>query len=145
MPSTVPARALLRFGFGLLVVAAAASVWAMLARQAPGSPVYLGMLSGPIETLRDSATVLGLVFVSTALLLPSLIEGRAATWLVVIACLGASLDIGAGIYAALHGLHAIQLRDPRSDVAPLVTLKYAGHTLLGLCLLEVTRRVCTKR
>lgn len=145
MPFTPPARALLRFAFGLLVIGAGCSLWALLAKQAPGSPVYLGMLAGPIESVRDSATVLGLVFLAVASLLPGLADGRVAVVLVAVACIGASLEIGTGLYAATHGLHAIQFKDPRPDIAPLVTLKYLGHALLGLCLLEVTRRVWTRR
>lgn len=145
MSSTPPTNALQRFAFGLLVVAAASSVWALLANQAPGSPVYLGVLAGPIEGVRDSAAILGLVFLAVAPLLPQLAHGRAASVLVAVACIGATLHVGAGIYAAAHGLHAIQFKDPRSDVAPLVMLKYTGQALLGLCLLEVTRRVWTRR
>jgi len=144
MPSTPASRALMRCAFGLLVVAAAASVWSLLANQAPGSPLYLGMLAGPIESVRDSAAVLGLVFIAVASLLPGLAQGRVAMVLVAVACIGATLDLGAGIYAAIHGLHAIQFKDPRSDIAPLVTLKYTGQALLGLCLVEVTRRVWTR-
>lgn len=145
MPQTAAARTLLRVAFALLLVAAGTSLWATLARQAPGSPLYLGTLSGPIEALRDSATVLGLVFLGVALLLSSIASERAATILVAVACLGALLELSAGGYAAIHGLHAIQLVDPRPDVAPILALKYAGQTLLGGCLLEVARRVWRKR
>lgn len=145
MPTTVAARALLRAAFTLLLFAAGTSLWATLARQAPGSPLYLGMLAGPIEAVRDSALWIGLVFLGMAHWLPALAQGKAAWILVAVACLGASLELGAGLYAAVHGLHAIQLKDPRPDVAPIVTLKYAGQALLALALLEITRRSFTRR
>lgn len=143
--SSPPARTLLRFAFGLLVLAAASSVWAVLANQAPGSPVYLGVLPGPIENVRDSATVLALVFLAVSWWLPTIVIGRAATLLVACACLGATLDLSASVFAAAHGLHAIQFKDHRPDVAPLVMLKTVGQLLLGVCLLDVTRRVWFKR
>ncbi len=145
MPTTVPARVLLRAAFTLLVIAAGTSLWATLARQAPGSPLYLGMLPGPIEALRDSALWIGLVFLGVAYWLPALAQGNAALILVGVACVGALLELGAGLYAAIHGLHAIQLKDPRPDVGPIVALKYAGQALLALTLLEITRRAFTRR
>lgn len=145
MPTTAAARFLLRFAFGLLLVAAGAALWTTLARQAPGSPVYLGVLAGPIEGVRDSALVIALVFLAVAHWLPALATGRVAALIVAVACVGALLDVGVGLYAASHGLHAIQFKDPRPDVAPLVTLRSLGQALLALCLLEITRRAWTKR
>jgi hypothetical protein len=141
MPSTPSARALLRAALTLLLVASGASLWAVLARQAPGSPLYLGMLPGPIDAVRNSAALLGVGFLGASWLLPKVANERASWWLVIVACAGAGLDVGAGLYAAVQGLHAVQLVDPRPDIGPIVTLKYLGQALLLGCQLEVTRRV----
>lgn len=141
MPSTPSARALLRAALLLLLVASGASLWAMLARQAPGSPVYLGLLPGPIDAVRNSAAILGVGFLGASWLLPNVASERASWWLVILACAGAGLDVGAGLYAASRGLHAVQFVDPRPDTGPIVALKYLGEALLLGCQLELTRRV----
>jgi len=141
MPSTPSVRTLLRAALLLLLVASGASLWAVLARQAPGSPLYLGVLPGPIDAVRNSAAFLGFGFLGASWLLPHVASERASRWLVILACAGAGLDVGAGLYAAAQGLHAVQLVDPRPDIGPIVTLKYLGEALLLGCQLELTRRV----
>src|ERR1700712_1427192 len=50
MPDQTSARwVVLRLGGALLLIAASAGAWEVLASQAPGSPLYLGVLPGPIE------------------------------------------------------------------------------------------------
>jgi hypothetical protein len=145
MPATPSARALMRAGLLLLLSAALLSVWASWARQAPGSPLYLGVLPGPIEALRDNTAWIGLSFVVLAPLCGVLLQGRAALGCVVLACAGAALELGSGLYAALQGLHAVQLLDPRPDVMPIVVLKHLGQLLLLLPLVVLTRRALRSR
>ena len=60
------------------MIAALASVWELLALQAPGSPLYLGMLPGPVTSLRELATMIGLLLFGAGALMPWAFGGRAA-------------------------------------------------------------------
>jgi hypothetical protein len=57
------ARTVLRLGCGVLLSAALAGVWETLASQAPGGALYIGMLPGPIQLLRETAVIWGLLLV----------------------------------------------------------------------------------
>ncbi|MCG8554749.1 MAG: hypothetical protein MJD61_05585 [Proteobacteria bacterium] len=134
-------RWLVRLALGLLVVAGLAGVAEWLALQAPGSPWCLGILPGPVASLRNTAAILSLALLGAAWLWPWANQGRGAKLLLLATYAGAVLTIGSMVYAAAHNMYAIQLLDPRADAGRLVAAKIVGHALLGLCLLDFARRI----
>jgi hypothetical protein len=132
------ARAVLRLGCSVLCFAAMAGVWETLASQAPGSPLYIGMLPGPVELLRDAAVTWGVLIVLAGLLLGDQLLTTRWLWVLRV---GAALTMAAGLYAAATGMHGVQARDLRADATWLFSLKYLGRGLLTLGLGAVARRV----
>jgi hypothetical protein len=128
-------------GFVLLLFAAAVGVWELLARQAPGSPLFLGDLPGPIASLKSTAVVLGVVLLAVAAWIPSAYSGGEPRWMVGVLFAGVALSMGAGLVGALEGMYLVQFVNSRSDATVLVAAKCLGHLLLGVCLLDVARRV----
>lgn len=129
-------RVVLRLAVIVLCVAAGAGVWEMLASQAPGSPLWIGMLPGPIESLRETATLLGLLLL-------------AASWLVSAALPRAlefalhatvALTLLAALYGAATGMHGVQAVDLRSDAVVLFAAKVAGKLGVATCLLLIASR-----
>ena len=131
------ARAVLRLGTGVLVSAALAGVWETLASQAPGSPLYIGMLPGPVALLREAAFDWGVSIVLAGLLLGTRAQPR--KWFIALQA-GVLLTLGSALYAAASGMHGVQARDLRPDATWLFAIKYAGRGLLGVCLLDLARR-----
>jgi hypothetical protein len=138
-------RAVVRLAVILMLVAALCTVWEVLARQAPGSPLYLGVLPGPIAHLRATATVLALALLAAAWLMPWAYGSNQPRLMVVLCYLGATLTVGAGFYGALRGMYLVQLIDPRPDATMMFILKYGGQALLGVCLLDMSWRILLRR
>jgi hypothetical protein len=136
---TVPesARSLLRLAVIVLCAAALAGGWEVLASQAPGSPIYIGVLPGPVAMLRETALLLGLLLLASSMLVPERALPRA---LVLALHVSVALTLLAALYGALTGMHGIQLRDLRPDATPLFILKYTGRLGVLVCLLAVARR-----
>jgi hypothetical protein len=126
------ARVVLQLGGALLLSAAVVGIWEMLASQAPGSPLYLGQLPGPIERLRHETFDFGVL-----LLLAGLLLGERALPRRTLIALGAGslLVLAAGLYAASTGMLGLQLTDLRPDATWLFMGKLLGRGLLcaGLC------------
>jgi hypothetical protein len=131
------ARAVLRLGTGVLVLAALAGVWETLAAQAPGSPLYIGVLPGPVELLRESALSCGILIVLAGLVLG---ERSWPRKLIPVLLLAVVLTLGAGLYAAASGMHGVQARDLRPDATWVFAIKYTGRALLTACLIDLARR-----
>jgi len=131
------ARGVLRLGCGVLVVATLVGAWETLASQAPGSPLYIGMLPGPIELLRETALTCGLLTVLAGLMLADRTLSRRWLWLLHV---GVTLTLGSGFYAAANGMHGVQVRDLRPDAGWLFLVKYAGRGLLAVCLGAIARQ-----
>src|SRR5262245_16924767 len=110
MSASAGALATIRLGVVLLMLAAAAALLELLAAQAPGTPLYIGLLPGPVGALRELCSVLGLTLLVAGLLLPRTGWSMPRA-LVVCLYAGALIGIGAQAYAALHGMFAVQLRD----------------------------------
>lgn len=127
MPKAGSARWVLWLGCGVLCLAALAGTWETLASQAPGTPLYIGMLPGPIERLRESAFDFGVLLLLAGLLLREQRLGVRATW-----ALGAGtfLTLTSALYAALTGMLGIQLYDLRADAPWLFAFKFLGRGLL---------------
>lgn len=137
MQASESSRVLLRLAVFVLCFAAAAGVWEVLASQAPGSPLSIGMLPGPIEMLRETALVLGLLLVSAGLLVR---ERGLARWLVVALHVAVAVTLLAAVYGALTGMHGVQARDLRPDATPLFVVKYLGRFGVAACLFAIGRR-----
>jgi hypothetical protein len=136
------ALALTRLGVALLLASLLAAVWELLAQQGPSSPLYLDLLPGPIRSLRSLCFGLGLLVTLTGALLAPLGYGtRLPATIVGLFYMGAPLAVLAQLYGAVHGLHGVQLVDPRHDSLPLFALKHGGLLLCGLSFTRVALRV----
>jgi hypothetical protein len=135
------ARRVLQLGCGVLVVAALAGAWEMLASQAPGSPLYIGMLPGPIELLREAALSWGLLLVAAGLMLADRSLGARWLWLLQ---LGVALTLVSSLYAAANGMHGVQARDLRQDATWVFLAKFVGRALLVVCLGEIARQALAR-
>lgn len=140
MFQTLGARATLRLSFGAFACAAAGAVWHVLAMQAPGSELYLGMLPGPIENLRDASFTLGVLGFLAAQALPHAYPTRTPPGLVALLHLGALCVLAAGLYGAITGLHGEQFRDLRPDARSLFIAKHAGWSITAVALTWLARR-----
>lgn len=135
------ARASVRLGVVLLMLAALAGGWQLLAQQAPGSPLYIGTLPGPIGALRELATSVGLLLLAAALLMPWASDQREPWGIVTLLYVGAVLGVGGQLYGAIRGMNGVQFMDLREDARPLFLVKTGGLGLLALGLFEIGRRV----
>ena len=129
----------------LLMAAALASVWELFALQVPGSPFSLGMLPGPIASLRDSAVMLALVLLGVAWLLPWAYQSKEPRLMVGLTYLGVILALSGSLYGAVTGMYGVQITDPRTDATVLFVVKHGGQLLLAGCLLDVAWRVILKK
>ena len=139
------ARAIVRLAIGLLIAAAAASVWEILARQAPSSGWHVGMLPGPVAELRDTSVTLALLCVAAAWLVPVIAPDH-EPWLLVGALhAGALVTLAALAYGATTGMYGVQIDDPRSDSVWLFKIRTLGQLVLVGCLVDVARRFLRAR
>jgi predicted benzoate:H+ symporter BenE len=142
MPTSRSGAATLRLGVVALMIAAAASVWELLALQAPGTTLYIAMLPGPITTLRELATALGVLLVLAGMTMPWACRGRPEPRRLVIALYaGTLLALGAQTYGATQGMTGIQLGDLRADALPLFVVKHGGLGVVFGALCVLGRRV----
>jgi hypothetical protein len=128
----VESRLLLLVGLGLWLLSGAASVWEVLALQAPESPFRFGILTGPIAQLRSTSFGLGAVLLAVALLWPWLYRAGEGRAVLVLLALGALMHTLALWIAAARGLLAVQLLDPRADARILVYARLLGTALSWL-------------
>ncbi len=139
------ARSFVRLGAVLLVLAAAAGVWEMLAMQIPSSQYRVGVLPGPVAQLREMAVVLGLSAFAAAWLLPWIAPDREPWPLCVGVHVGAVVTLGAMVYGATTGMYGVQIYDPRPDSQILFVVRWIGQGILGICLLDFARRILFRR
>ena len=135
------ARSLLRLAVTVLCLAAAAGVWEVLASQAPGSPLYIGVLPGPVLMLREVALTLGLLLLAASMLVPARGLPRL---LILLLYASVALTLLTALYGALSGMHGVQARDLRPDATPLFILKYLGRIGVGVCLFALARRALAR-
>lgn len=140
MVVTPATRAVLRVAFAALAVALVASLWELAARQAPGTTFYLGMLPGPIASLRETAAVVGLVTLGAAWLVPAAGGGSKPRGLVAGLTLGVTCALGTCAYAASRGMYGVQLGDVHPAALPVFALKHGGLALWAGCVAELFRR-----
>lgn len=129
---------MLRAALCLLGAAALAGAVELLALQAPGSPLYLGVLPGPLALVRELSMTLGLLLLGGELLaaragspLPSSLRR------VLIG--SAAVAVLAQAYGAALGMYGLQVKDLRADALPLFLVKHGallafvvGYARLGL-------------
>lgn len=120
------ARSMLRLGCWVFAAALSAGVWETVASQAPGSPLYIGMLPGPIASLRATAFEFGVLLVLAGMLLGEQDLGR--KWFGLLAA-GTVLALLAGAYGAARGMHGVQVLDLRADAFWLFLAKLLGRVL----------------
>ena len=141
MPSLQAGQTIVRAGMGVLVFAALAAAWELLARQAPGSMLYLGMLPEPISALRELAIVLGLLLVVAGMLAGWAFGAPPPRWVAVALHGGALLALVAQGYGAATGMYGVQLQDLRADALPVFLAKHLGLLAFSLGFGEIARRV----
>jgi len=132
-------------GVVLLLVAAAAGVWEILASQAPGSEWQAGVLPGPVGQLRGTAAVLGLLMFAGSWLMPWLAPEREPWVLCIAVHVGVVVTMGAMTYGATTGMYGVQIYDPRPESQWLFWVRATGMGILGLCLLDFARRILLHR
>jgi hypothetical protein len=135
------ARTVLRLGCGVLVFGAFAGAWETLASQAPGSPLYIGMLPGPVELLRETAITWGLLITLAGILLAD--RSLSRRWFAALFA-GVLLTLGAALYGAATGMHGVQATDLRLDATWLFVAKHVGRLTLSVCLVEIARRALSR-
>jgi hypothetical protein len=132
----------LRLGTGCLALAGLAGLWQLLANQAPGTPLYIGMLASPIERLvHDALTFGGLLWLAGLAVGERRLPMRVLLWL----GLGAVVLFGSAIYGAAHGMPGVQLQDLRADAIWVFSGKLLGRLLLVLGLGECVWGVIGRR
>src|SRR5690242_8786074 len=109
------ARALVRLGVVLLVIGVAAGVWEILASQAPGSTWHVGLLSGPVGTLRGTTLWLGVALLSSAWLMPWAAPTREPRGLVIAVHVGVVMLVIALVWGATTGMYGLQIEDVRDE------------------------------
>ena len=136
------ARVVLRLSAALLLAAAVAGVWELLASQAPGTPLYLGVLPAPVERLRHDSFDFGVLLAIAALLLG---EREVSRRVLIGLGAGSALMLVAGVYAAATGMSGVQIIDLRADAPWLFGAKVLGRALLIAGLITIGWAVLVKR
>jgi hypothetical protein len=133
-----------RMAVGVLLLAALAGGWEVLARQAPGSVLYLGVMPEPIAALRELATMLGLLLFVAGLLMRWAFAGLPPRWVAIGLYGGTLLAVLAQAYGAARGMYGIQLQDLRADALPLFVAKHLGLLAFAIAFFDLARRVITR-
>jgi hypothetical protein len=131
---------------GVLTLAAAllAGAWEVIALQVPGSPLYIGVLPGPIGALRELCVTLGLLALAAGALVPRAYESsspRAARIASLLITSGVALAITAQAYGAANGMHGAQVSDLRADARMVFFVRHGGLLLFALGWLDLGIRV----
>jgi len=126
-----------------LLLAALAGGWEVLARQAPGSVLYLGVMPEPIAALRELATTLGLLLFVAGLLMRWAFAGSPPRWVALALYGGALLALLAQTYGAARGMYGIQLQDLRADALPLFVAKHVGLLAFAGAFCDLARHTRT--
>jgi hypothetical protein len=124
-------RAIVRSALLLLLVSALSAVLELLALQVPGSPLYLGVLPGPLRVLRELALTLALLLFVAELLAPRAFGPDLPRPLARVLAGSAALTVLAQGYGALQGMYAIQIEDLRADALPVFLIKHGALIAFG--------------
>jgi hypothetical protein len=130
---------------GVLTLGSAllAGAWEVLAQQVPGSPLYIGVLPGPIGALRELSLMLGVLTLAAGALIPRAYEGspRRARLASTLIAVGVSLAIAAQTYGASNGMHGVQASDLRADARTVFFVRHGGLLLFALAWIDIGVRV----
>jgi NAD/NADP transhydrogenase beta subunit len=121
-----------------LVVAAAASAWSFLAAQSPSSPLHVGPLAGPIDSLARACWLAGAVGLSLAAVLTivSMREADERRTLRLLA-LGWIILLGAMVAGAILGTTGTQVIKAYPRTVAVMLAKFAGFAALLAGLLSL--------
>lgn len=148
LPLATTATRTIRVGVLILGAALGASIWELIAVQAPGSELYIGVLPGPVAALRELCVTLALLTLAAGALLPRAYgpstEARAALASAALAA-GAALAIAGQTYGAAHGMHGAQMSDLWADARAVFFVRHAGLTLFALGWLDLGWGVLRRR
>jgi len=109
--------------------------WELVALQVPGSPLYIGILPGPIGALRELCITLGLLVLAAGALVPRAYDAASARRARVASTLiaaGAALTFVAQAYGAAHGMHGVQMSDLRADARAVFFVRHGGLAIFAL-------------
>jgi hypothetical protein len=146
MPPTLDTTAARTIKLGVLTLGAAllAGTWEVLAQQVPGSPLYIGVLPGPIGALRELSLMLGVLTLAAGALMPRAYESaspRRARIASILIATGGALAIAAQTYGASNGMHGVQASDLRADARAVFFVRHGGLVLFALAWLDLGLRV----
>jgi len=147
-PPDTNASPLIKVGVIALAAAMLAGGWELLALQMPGSPLYIGVLPGPVRSLRELCVTLGLLTLAAASLMPRAYAGctsRRAAVVPMIMAIGVALSVATQTYGALNGMHGVQMQDLRADAQVVFFVRSAGLLLYALAWLDLGLRVLRHR
>jgi hypothetical protein len=144
MPSFEGGRGIMRTAVAVLLLAAVAGAWELLARQAPGSVLYVSVLPEPVAALRELAIVLGLLLFVAAALMGWAFGGPPPAWVRFALGGGALLALAAQAYGAATGMYGVQLQDLRADALPVFLAKHLGLLAFAAGFGDLARRVWTR-
>ena len=116
---------------GTLLVAAVASAWSFLAAQSPSSPLHLGPLLGPIESLARTCWLAGAVGLSLTAVLPTLgLREKDERLALRLLALGWAVLLGGMVAGALLGTTGTQVIKAFPRTVAVMLVKLAGFTAL---------------
>lgn len=139
-PADIIAARTIKLGVLTLCAALLAAAWELIALQVPGSPLYIGVLPGPIGALRELALTLGLLTLAAGALLPRAYDGaqgRRARIASLLITGGVALAIAAQTYGAANGMHGVQVSDLRADASAVFFVRHGGLLLFALGWLDI--------
>ncbi len=134
----------LKLGVLTLGASLIAGGWELLALQVPGSPLYIGVLPGPIGGLRELCVTLGLLALAASAVFPGAYEGAGGLRPRVVSAVitaGVALAISAQAYAAANGMHGVQASDLRADARVVFFVRHGGLLLFAMGWLDLGWRV----
>lgn len=114
-------------------VAALGKAWAFVAEQSPSSPLYVGMLPGPIDSLAQTGFWLGTVCWVSVWAVPRLFPDGSPRWWVPSMHVGVFTMLVAAGYAAARGVHGVQVFDPRVQAQVVVGMRLVGFVCVVAC------------
>ena len=124
-----------------LIIGALASAWRLFAAQSPSSPLHIGPLVGPIDTLEMACWIAGFGGLAIAALLNSgLLDGRAARKAAILLLLGWGLFLAGLLTGAILGTHGTQIIKAYPRTVAVLLFKLFGFlaVLSGLVSLLIS-------
>jgi len=138
------AASTIKLGVITLGAALITGAWELVALQVPGSPLYIGVLPGPVGALRELCVMLGLLALAAGALMPRAYDAasaRRARIASILIAAGAALTCAAQAYGAAHGMHGAQMSDLRADARAVFFLRHGGLLLFALGWIDLGLRV----